>query len=503
MKKKFTYLLIVASFMCILLNSCDKDYLEVYPKGLSTELNYYQSEEQLLGGLMSIYSILSNEDGWSVNLIGLNAAADECWTGGGGASDYAEYQAWGNFSMTAVLGPSLKFWDSDYKAIYRANVLIQKIGTGVTGVDKAVTDRMLAEVKTLRAYFYFELINMFYKIPLILEPLEPIQTYSVTQVERSAVWTQIEKDLNEAIPNLPTKSSLPLTELARISKESAMAILGKVILYQNNTTRMAEAAGWFNKVNTATGFILMSNFGDIFDPAKKFNSESVLEITHTGSMKTGNWGAKQYGNLYVIAVGPRSYKAGPGVDDQHNYIAGWSFNPPTLDFVNFMKEDPRFKYTISNLDSLVIKYGCEYSAGYQNTGYFIQKYAPLEKWRAKSGTTELNFPNDWIVIRLADTYLLEAEALVRSGSTTTRAKELLDLVRSRVGLTSVPATLDNIYNERRLELATEGHRWHDLIRTGQAASKLAFKGFIEGKHNFLPIPKSSLDNTKLVQDPAY
>jgi hypothetical protein len=101
---------------------------------------------------------------------------------------------------------------------------------------------------------------------------------------------------------------------------------------------------------------------------------------------------------------------------------------------------------------------------------------------------------------------MEAEALVRGGGTAPSgmtAQNFLDAVRARVGLTSIPATLANIYNERRLELATEGHRWYDLVRTGQAATVLAFKGFKSGVNDKLPIPLAELNNTKLVQNPGY
>jgi hypothetical protein len=104
------------------------------------------------------------------------------------------------------------------------------------------------------------------------------------------------------------------------------------------------------------------------------------------------------------------------------------------------------------------------------------------------------------MIRLADTYLLEAEAL---GGTGTRAQALLDAVRARVGLSSVTVSLDAIYAERRLELAGEGHRWYDLVRTGRAASALAEKGFVAGKNEILPIPLAELENTLLVQNPNY
>src|SRR5690606_31036154 len=103
-------------------------------------------------------------------------------------------------------------------------------------------------------------------------------------------------------------------------------------------------------------------------------------------------------------------------------------------------------------------------------------------------------------IRLADTYLMEAEALVRGNGDADRAADLLDAVRARVGLNPVAATMDNIMQERRLELATEGHRWFDLVRTGKAAEVLGPMGFVAGKHEILPIPLEELTNTKLVQN---
>lgn len=501
MKKIILYTAIITGLFTTF-TSCNSDFLEVQPKGLITEDNFYSNPSQALEGLGAVYASLSHEGGWSVKMIGFNSAGDECYTGGANVGDYSQYQAWNTNTMTEVAGPSESFWNADYQGIYRANLLIKKISGGVNGLSDGEKNKFIAEAKTLRAYFYFELIRLFKTIPLMTEPLEPSEWFNVTQATREAVYTQIEKDLTEAIAVLPTKSAQPATELGRMSKESAMALLGKAILFQNNTARMEEAAGWFNKVNTASGYHLCPNFKDIFDPANKFNSESVFEITHTAKREIGDWGAKIWGNMYVIAVGPRSYKHGTE-DADHNYVAGWSFSPIIKAFADFMKGDPRFKYTIADVDSLVTNKGASYTPGYQNTGYFIQKWAPLEKWRAASGTTELNFPNDMIEIRLADTYLMEAEALVRAGKNPTRAKDLLDAVRMRVGLASVPATLDNIYNERRLELATEGHRWDDLVRTGQAATALAFKGFVKNKNEYLPLPLSSLNNTKLVQDPAY
>jgi hypothetical protein len=98
---------------------------------------------------------------------------------------------------------------------------------------------------------------------------------------------------------------------------------------------------------------------------------------------------------------------------------------------------------------------------------------------------------------------MEAEALVQGGGDLTRAAALINAVRARVGLAPVTATMANIKAERQLELATEGHRWYDLVRWGDAATALAFKGFKAPTNNVLPIPLTDLANTKLVQNPGY
>lgn len=199
-------------------------------------------------------------------------------------------------------------------------------------------------------------------------------------------------------------------------------------------------------------------------------------------------------------VGPRGY-SGPIYESNNS---GWGFNPITTQLVTALQGDPRYPFTAANIDSMRRAGAAKYdTTGYQNTGYFIQKFAPLAQFEGKIGDIPLNWPNDDIEIRLADTYLMESEALVRGGGDASKAQSYLDQVRARVGLPSVPATLDNIYNERRLELATEGHRWFDLVRTGKAATVLAFKGFQAGKNELLPIPLNELKGTKLVQNPGY
>lgn len=401
---------------------------------------------------------------------------------------------------------SRKFWEQDYAGIYRDNLLISKLANSVPGLTDETKARYIAECKTLRAYFYFELVRLFKNIPLSTDPISTADMYNIVQAKPEDVYAQIEKDLTEAVPVLP--STVATSENGRLTKGAAMALLGKAILYENNTARMADAASWLNKVNTSGVYHLLTNYRDIFDPANKFNAESIWEIGHSGTSQA-YWGPSDFrGNVYCTMIGPRSYSAltdpvHGAPDADHTYYSGWSFNPIIKTFAAKIHNDPRYKYTVADLDSLVAIGQASYLAGYDNTGLFIQKYAALLKWKATIGQDVLNWPNNVIEIRLADTYLMEAEALVRESGDLVRAQALLDAVRARVGLASVPVTLDNIYNERMLELATEGHRWFDLVRTGQAATVLAFKGFVAGTSELLPIPLEELNNTKLVQNPGY
>jgi starch-binding outer membrane protein, SusD/RagB family len=494
MKKHKIFLIMIAAGL--FLGSCTKEFLEVQPKGTALEENYYKDAQEAYNGLVAAYDPLGTECGatYSNKLGPLNSASDDCYAGGATSSDVPAWQAWNNYTVDASVGIQADFWSRNFTGVYRANVLLSKLD-GIP-MDEALKARYIAESKFLRAYFYFDLVRLFKNVPLFTSLVSPADIFNVTQAKPEDVWAQIEKDLNEAIPDLPV--SIPVSENGRVTKMAATALLGKVILYQNNDSRMLEAADLFEQVNTSPNYELLPDFGQIFRADNEFNKESIFEIVHTSQALHG-WEAwpNFEGNVYTQMCGPRAY-VGP------TYVAGWGFNPITPELVALLKNDPRYPYTVSNIDSLKVAGVATYEKGYQNTGYFVQKFAPLQEFYSTiGGDPVLNYPNNVIEIRLADTYLMEAEALVRGGGNAAKAQFYLDKVRARVGLPSIPATLDNIYKERRLELATEGHRWFDLVRTGQAGTALASKGFTVGKNEILPIPLAELANTQLVQNPLY
>ena len=506
MKIKFLFYTLVSTGLILLGTSCSKSFLKVQPIALSLESNYYQTPDQVYNGLVAIYDILAPETGyghnWYCSKLGpLNSAGDECWAGGGSSTDMDSWQSWNTYNLSAATGPSDMFWDMDYAGVYRANLLISKLAKPVSGLSADLQNRYIAEAKVLRAYFYFELERLFANIPLILAPIPTADIYSVLQAKPADVYVQIEKDLTDAIPALP--ATVATAEDGRITSGAATAMLGKVYLYES---KWSDAASTLNKVNTSGVYALVPNFKDLFSPANKFNSESIFEIVHTNAQAAGYQNDIR-GNLYCMMVGPRSYDTGkgPGIPDaDHTYYSGgWSFNPMIKAFAASMHGDPRYRYTVADMDSLVAIGAADYQAGYTNTGLFEQKWVAKLQYLVPTGDPHLNFPNDYIEIRLADTYLMEAEALVQANGDLSRAQSLLNAVRARVGLPTVPATLDNIYNERKLELATEGHRWFDLVRTGKAASVLAFKGFKAGTNEILPIPLVDMNNTKMKQNPNY
>ena len=483
--------------------SCSKDYLEVEPKGTLLEDNYYKNENQAYSGLIAVYDIIGKESRGFENMVTMmNAGSDDHYAGGGGPTDGAGIHAFSNYTISPATIPA-SYWNDYYQGVFRANVLLSKLPD--IPMDDAKRNRFAAEAKALRGYFYFELVRMFGNIPLIIEPLPASEIYNVEQTTPEAVYAQIEQDLTEAKAVLPNIIDTA-TEGGRLSKGAVQALLGKVYLYDGKN---AEAAAELAEVNgtpgstSKYGYRLLDNFADLWKFGNIFNTESILEVSHTNQSNAdwGFWGAgDDEGNTINIMVGPRSYTRPEG-STAPDYAAGWSFNIFTQKFYDVMKDDPRFDATIADLGALRAAGEIDYLDGDQDTGYYLKKFMPHNSDATTGGgAKELNYQQHVYIIRLADTYLLEAEALGGSGA---RAQALLDAVRGRVGLAPVPVSLDAIMKERRLELAGEGHRWFDLVRTGKAAEALADRGFTPGKNEILPIPLKERENTLIEQNPHY
>ena len=194
------------------------------------------------------------------------------------------------------------------------------------------------------------------------------------------------------------------------------------------------------------------------------------------------------------------------------YAAGWSTNLPSQNLAAaYAAGDQRKAVTTLDIEAYKTAnpaFNITYQvAPYKNTGLYNQKYLPRKG--ETSGQIELNYSNNFRTIRYADVLLMAAEANNRSTAPNdAKAQGYINLVRQRAfndNLHNITATgtalKQAIWDERRLELGMEGDRFFDLVRTGQAATKLA--GFITGKHEVFPIPQVEVDISGLKQNPGY
>jgi len=495
---KYIYIAIALS----ILGSCSEDFVTIDPKGKFDSSTYFSSEQECYSALIGVYDPLRKNTGGFENMVAmLNAGSDDFYAGGGSSTDGTGIQNFSTHSLTSISIPG-SFWSDHFQGVARANMLLTKLPGSPTSEASKV--RFAGEAKALRALYYFNLVRMFKNLPLVLVPLTAQTIYDPEQVKPEVIYAQIEKDLLEAIPALPNNVDAK-TESGRLNKGAAQAILGKVYLFEGKNADAAAVLAQVNGTPGATnqyGNKLLPEFSDLWVTTNKFNAESILEVSHSSAGNTdwSFWGqGKDEGNSLNQMIGPRGYSRPKG-SDAPDLPSGWAFNPATQKLFDTMKDDPRLGATILNIKALKAAGKADYIPAYQDTGYFLNKYLPrATDVRTGGGNQELNYKQNSYVIRLADTYLMEAEAL-GSGA---RAQALLDAVRTRVGLPSVPVTLAAIKNERRMELAGEGHRFFDLVRWGDAAAALSDRGFDAGTDEILPIPYTELNGTKLKQNPNY
>lgn len=270
------------------------------------------------------------------------------------------------------------------------------------------------------------------------------------------------------------------------------------MLYQE---KFQQAATAFDNV---IGFYsLVNDYQSQFLKTGENGVESVFEVQFSNESNWYDWGfvpQGSEGNFGIIHNGPRAY-SGPA------FASGWSFNVPTQKLVDSYEDgDLRKDATILDIVAWADDTGASYAEGYKHTGYFNLKYIPRA---GESGAqTELNYLTNYRSIRYADVLLMAAEAYNRGGISDATAQSFLNQVRRRAfgdSTHDISSTGSNltaaIFAERNFELAMEGHRFFDLVRTGEAAANI--DGFVTGKHELFPIPQQEIDISGLTQNPGY
>jgi hypothetical protein len=426
-----------------------------------------------------------------------DVASDNSVSGGENATDVLGLQQIDDYQLTTNNSYMTEAWKACYEGINRANYLHENKAK----LDFTGKDALYGEVYFLRAYYYFELVRMFGDVPLFTEVrLSASDSRKFQRSPKADVYKQMEVDLTEAIKVLPPVNP----QKGRITRFAAQALMGKVLLYQGKFD--AAAAMLENVVNGPFG--LVANFGDIFLQSGENGIESVFEIQYSNISPFYDWSnpGRGQGNLAVQMCGIRN------ITGSSPYGQGWSINLPTKNLeAAYAADDKRKPVTILDIEAyknanpaMNITY---LAAPYKNTGLYNQKYQPRKG--ETSGQVELNYLNNYRTIRYADVLLMAAEANNRATTANdTKAQAYLNRVRQRAfgdNLHNISATgtalRQAIWDERRLELAMEGDRFFDLVRTGQAASKIT--GFVAGKNEVFPIPQQEVDISALTQNPGY
>jgi hypothetical protein len=372
-------------------------------------------------------------------------------------------------------------WSDGYKGIYRCNTVLDRIVA--VPMDETLKKRITGEAKFLRALMYFNLVRMFGDVPLVLKEItDTNEGYTYGRAPVAEVYAQIIGDLSEAELLLPVEYSS--ANVGRATSGAAKALLGKVYLtrklYTDAEAKLKEVVDMEN----LGIYALLPTYADVFKTANKNGKESVFAVQY----KKGNLGeGSGFANLYAPQV------SGNAVIP----FGGDGNNRPTTDLENaYEPGDIRKDISMAT--------GYTNEQGTRVDFYYIKKYADLPAVKYDS-------EDNWPVIRFADVLLMYAEALNETGKIT-EALPFLNRVRVRATLPEKEALTQSemrlaLEQERRVELAFEGHRWFDLVRTGRALEVLNGKAQAIGlttqltENNLIfPIPQSQIDvNPSLIK----
>ncbi|MCH4822276.1 RagB/SusD family nutrient uptake outer membrane protein [Gramella lutea] len=477
----------ILALSMLAVSGCSDDFVYVDSPDENSE-TYFNTPEEYDLALVGAYDLLQST---YLNVMLGEIASDNTLAGGESATDVPGIQEIDDMRHTPVNQQLRDIWSWMFAGVNRANYVLEFQDK----IDFEGKNEIIAQARFLRAYYYFELVKWFGDVPLAVDKrINFGEQFDIPRTPKEEVYTLIEDDLIFAASNLPVTQE----QEGRITSGAAQALLGKAYLYQE---KFAEAGTAFEPVINGP-YSLVEDYESIFEPEGENNSESVFEVQYTDQEGAG-FGCLQCseGNVAVGFNGIRNY-AGPVFE------SGFSFNLPVQEVVDeFGADDIRKDVAILDIEAWAAETGATYVEGYEHTGYYNRKYI-ARQGDLNTGDANLTNPNNYRAIRLADVLLMAAEANYKKASPNEElAREYLNMVRERAGLEEVAFSgnelLEQIYEDRRLELVGEGHRFFDLVRTGRAAEEI--DGFQTGKHELFPIPAIEIELTGNIweQNPGY
>jgi hypothetical protein len=457
--------------------SCKDDYLDIKQEGYTEAASFFKTQEDALQATSAIYSFLRSwENSAFPYQFVFGVPADDV-VKGSNPGDASFINVYDNFTYTVSDEGIRGYWIGQWQAINRSNQVITNVPK--IDMDSALKTRLVAEAKMLRAYFYFNLLRIYGGVP-IFDGLQ--SNYKIPRNSVEEVYNFIISDLTSAAEILP--QSYPASELGRVTKGAALGLLSKVYLYKKDWQKAYDTSSQV----IAMGYDLDPDFNHLFRPAGEFGKESVFEVNCDCAPP---FKGSQYAEVQ-------------GVRDQF----GWGFFTPSNALENaFESGDIRKELTILRNGETTPEGDLIAMGDAQSVTTYNQKvYVPKALNNSACGYGSIQ---NIRILRFAEILLINAEAANELGNTST-ATTNLNKVRKRAQLGGTTATTQGalrtaIWHERRVELALEGDRFVDLVRTGQAATVLASYGFKAGKNEVFPIPFDAVTESAgvLTQNPGY
>ena len=490
------YLSILVMAVTLSFSGCKK-FLEKDLQGTLTQQSFPVSASDALLATNATYEAVRE---WGYNAGGFpifDIMSDDARKGSNPNDAATTLGPYDTFTHTPTQDGLDRYWNALYVGVKRANVVIEKI-PAIT-MDGTLKTRYIAEAKFIRGLIYFDFVRAWGGVPLVITT-EP--ALNLPRASAEDVYSLIIQDLTFAVENLPIKSGYQGADLGRATKGAAQALLARVYLFRHD---------FVNAEKYAMDVINSNQYGlePLFIDANGVNGnngiESVFEVGAIQSESTES-GGNQYANTQGVRGTPNR---------------GWGFNRPTIDLRNsFVTGDPRYKGTVINLkdtidDVIIYGDGSTPDITYDEHGNIIEIECYTRKVWVPGNNTITQWGNHRRLIRYADVLLMAAEALNENNKPTyaliylnevrQRARQGNNTILPDITTLNTAELRDIIFNERRQELAMEGWRFWDLVRTGRASQVLGPLGFIAGKHELLPVPQSEIDISQgsLVQNPNW
>lgn len=480
--KRITIIILAISSIVVI--SCQKQ-LELTPHRIYYD-NYYQTQEDAVGAINAVYSLLSHVNQYNSYLwLVQDVASDDC--NARETLNDPNIHQFDQYTLESTNTYLTGIWQGSYLGIARANIVLEKVPD--IEMDSTLKTQILGEAYFLRGLFYFNLVRIFGDVPLVLTPVSASLTDEEVYVFRTnsdLVYAQIIEDFTAASQDCPLNYP-NASDKGRATKGAALGLLSKVYLTNG---QFAEAATSAKDVMDLGIYGLWDDYTGNFKDINRNGKESVFATQFFSGVPSQN-------NQIVISGLP---------SDPATFPAGVEIMLPTQDLLDSFEEgDSRKEATVFE----------EY--WFVNYGPHIWKHWDQDTYDAdKTAQCGSNFS----VMRYAEILMIYAEALNEtSGGPTTEAYDAINQIRARArnGNPDVLPDLtglsqqdfrDAVLQERRVEFVNEGQRWYDLVRTGNLIEYVkrakGDKANPQTFNNIFPIPQRELDvNPNLTQNPNY